>query len=249
VDASGSAHPLHSTVDPRREARRLIDSLDVDLEEKTFLILLGLGGGYYAEAALARDDVSLVLVIEYDLDAVAGLLASMDYTRVFRDTRFHLLVDPDAHAIEACIAGGRKLIIAGSGAKKNEIRRYQKSPLIRFVGGVDDEEKASLFSRARALLFPGIEDLGLVPVEANAAGCPVIAFRKGGALDTVKEGVTGLFFDEQTPRSLVDALDRFEKVEYSFCDRLLFTEHVKQFSQDVFKTKMLRITEERIRVK
>ncbi|MDR1047951.1 MAG: glycosyltransferase [Treponema sp.] len=151
-------------------------------------------------------------------------------------------------AIEACIASGRRILVAGSGARKKDIRCYQKSPLVQFLGRVDDEELAGLFSRARALLFPGIEDLGLVPIEANAAGCPVIAFRQGGALDTVKEGVTGLFFDEQSPAALVRAMDRFEEIETSFSARNVFTEHAAQFSREAFKGRIMRIINEKKRV-
>lgn len=151
-------------------------------------------------------------------------------------------------AIEACIASGRRILVAGSGARKKDIRRYQKSPLVRFLGRVDDEEITVLFSQARALLFPGIEDLGLVPVEANAAGCPVIAFRQGGAMDTVKEGVTGLFFDEQSPAALIRALDRFERIETSFSNRDAYAEHVRKFSRDTFKSRMSRIIKENKRV-
>jgi glycosyltransferase involved in cell wall biosynthesis len=101
-------------------------------------------------------------------------------------------------AIEACIKSGRKLVVAGAGLKKRDIKKY-KSNLVHFTGKVSDEEAAVLFAEARALLYPGIEDLGLVPIEANAAGCPVIAYRDGGALETINENVTGVFFDEQTP--------------------------------------------------
>jgi glycosyltransferase involved in cell wall biosynthesis len=151
-------------------------------------------------------------------------------------------------AIEACIASGRRLLVAGSGFKKKDIRRYQKSPLVRFLGRVSDEELVVLFSQAKALLFPGIEDLGLVPVEANAAGCPVIAFRQGGALDTIKEGITGLFFDEQSPAALIRAMDRFEEIETSFLNRGAYVDQVRQFSRETFKARMLRIIEERKRV-
>jgi glycosyltransferase involved in cell wall biosynthesis len=122
-------------------------------------------------------------------------------------------------AIDACIASGRKLVLAGAGADKRLIRSYEKTGLVSFAGRVSDEEAASLLSRARALLFPGIEDFGIIPVEANAAGCPVIAYRKGGVLDTVKENVTGIFFDEQSPRSLTEAMDAFEKREKDFSGR------------------------------
>jgi glycosyltransferase involved in cell wall biosynthesis len=151
-------------------------------------------------------------------------------------------------AIEACIKSGRKLVIAGAGAKRNDINRYKKTGLVKFKGRVSDEEKAKLFAEAKALLFPGIEDLGLVPIEAQAAGCPVIAFREGGAVDTVKEGVTGLFFDEQSPQSLIKALDDFELIEGQFTDRNLFSEHIKCFSGEIFKNRIKTIIEEKKRV-
>jgi glycosyltransferase involved in cell wall biosynthesis len=151
-------------------------------------------------------------------------------------------------AIEACVQSGRKLVVAGSGASKREVRRYEKTGLVRFLGRIDDEEILSLFSRARALLFPGIEDFGIVPVEANAAGCPVIAYRKGGVLDSIKEDVTGIFFDEQTPESLIAAMERFEILKDRFNNRAAFNAHVRQFSPEAFKNGISRIVSERGRV-
>ena len=101
---------------------------------------------------------------------------------------------------------------------------------------------------AKALLFPGVEDFGNTPVEANAAGCPVIAYRKGGALDSVKEGVTGIFFDEQTVESLIEAMDRFEALPpETFADRSQFISHVQQFSQEAFSARILELVEARQR--
>ncbi|MDR0383691.1 MAG: glycosyltransferase, partial [Spirochaetaceae bacterium] len=105
-----------------------------------------------------------------------------------------------------------------------------------------------LLSQARALLFPGIEDMGLVPVEAAAAGCPVIAYRKGGAIDTVEENVTGIFFDEQSASSLSDAIRRFETIEGGFTDRAGFTAFAQRFSKDAFKERVLNALAERKRV-
>ena len=151
-------------------------------------------------------------------------------------------------AIEACIETGRRLVVAGAGARKRDLRRYEKSGLVSFTGRLEDDEVADYFSRARALLFPGIEDLGLIPIEANAAGCPVIAYRKGGALDTVKENETGIFFDEQSPASLIQALDAFEAREADFAGREQFTRQVQQFSKEAFIRRIERIVAERKRI-
>jgi glycosyltransferase involved in cell wall biosynthesis len=151
-------------------------------------------------------------------------------------------------AIKACIASGRKLVVAGSGAKKSEIRKYEKTGLVAFQGRVSDEEARELYARARALLFPGIEDFGIIPVEAQACGCPVIAFRQGGALDTVKENVTGLFFDQQTPESLIAAMENFERNEVTFNDRGVFNSHVLQFSKAAFIERMQKVLDERRRI-
>jgi glycosyltransferase involved in cell wall biosynthesis len=153
-------------------------------------------------------------------------------------------------AIEACVKSGRKLIVAGAGAKKKATKKYEKTDLVCFCGRVSDEEAAGLLAGARALLFPGIEDLGLIPIEANAAGCPVIAFRDGGVLDTVKENITGIFFDEQSPFSLIEAIDRFEALDAkgTFKNREVFSNHVMQFSTEAFKERVQRIIAERKRV-
>jgi glycosyltransferase involved in cell wall biosynthesis len=151
-------------------------------------------------------------------------------------------------AIEACVKSGRKLVVAGAGAKKKDVKKYKNTGLVSFKGRVSDEEAAALFAGARALLYPGIEDLGLIPIEANAAGCPVIAYREGGVLDTVKENVTGVFFNKQTPESLIAAMDDFEKKEVTFKDRQVFNDHVSQFSKASFIERMQNVLDERIRI-
>ena len=96
VAPQGTAHPLHSIMDPRKEAKRLIDSM----ESEGFLVFLGLGGGYYAEAALERTDSCMVLVIEYDINGIAELLCHRDYARLFGDPRFRLFVDLSGDELE-----------------------------------------------------------------------------------------------------------------------------------------------------
>ncbi|MCL1991635.1 MAG: glycosyltransferase [Spirochaetes bacterium] len=151
-------------------------------------------------------------------------------------------------AIEACIQSKRKIVVAGAGLKKSAARKYEKTGLVKVLGRVSDEKAAELFAGARALLYPGIEDMGLVPIEANAAGCPVIAFAGGGALETVAENLTGLFFAEQNTQSLAAALDFFEKNESLFQNRENFRLHVQKFSKAAFQERVRRVLEEKSRI-
>ena len=108
IDPNGNAHPLHSMVDPRREATRLIDSV----KDEGFLIFLGLGGPYYAEAAL-RSGTGLVLVLEFDLAGLTELLQNLDYALVFEDPRFRLLVDVKGKELESYILGTYQPVLYG----------------------------------------------------------------------------------------------------------------------------------------
>lgn len=112
-------------------------------------------------------------------------------------------------AVRAFNKLGLPLKIVGSGRDKAALESIA-GPNIEFLGRVSDEEVVSLFSRCQAFLFPGEEDFGIAPLEAQAAGRPVIALRAGGAMETVLDGQTGVFFDEQTWESLIDAVKRFQ---------------------------------------
>ena len=112
----------------------------------------------------------------------------------------------------ACARMGRELVVAGGGS-------------------ATDEELRGLYAGAKALLFPGLEDFGIVPVEAQAAGCPVIAYGAGGVLETVVEGRTGMFFKEQTVESLCTAIEEFESREFA-AD--VCRENARQFAEAVF---------------
>ena len=107
--------------------------------------------------------------------------------------------------------------------------------------GVSDERLRELYAGARALLFPGLEDFGIVPVEAQAAGTPVIAFGRGGALETVVQNETGLFFAEQTVDSLCGALEEFEARPWS-AGRC--RENAGRFAAAVFESKMRKVVQE-----
>jgi len=117
-------------------------------------------------------------------------------------------------AVDACTKLGKDLVVVGDGPELEHLKR-KAGPTISFVGRVNDKELSSLFSHARALLFPSEEDFGIVPLEAQASGIPVIAYGKGGALETVLEGETGLFFKSQTVDDLIDAMIRFESKKFN----------------------------------
>lgn len=112
-------------------------------------------------------------------------------------------------ALEACRRLGRRLIVAGEGPLRRRLARHGGRG-VEFVGRVDEARREELMRRCRALLFCGEEDFGLVPVEVMGRGRPVIALRRGGAMETVIEGVTGLFFDEPRVEAVVEAMRRLE---------------------------------------
>lgn len=118
-------------------------------------------------------------------------------------------------AIEAAKRANVKLIVAGSGPSEAALRELARGSTTTMLGFVDDETVARLLGDAIAVILPGEEDFGLVPLEAAATGRPTIAYRAGGARETVVEGETGSFFDEQTPEALAEVLRRFDPRAYS----------------------------------
>ncbi len=139
-------------------------------------------------------------------------------------------------AINSCEKLGRKLIIAGSGPAENQLRKLA-GPNTFFESSPSDARFVELMAGAEALLFPGIEDFGMVAVEAMAAGTPVIAFDKGGARDFIVEGETGLFFRESSSESIAQAIERFEKMTFNV-DYL--TKYAAGYGRDHFLKKMTR---------
>ena len=108
-------------------------------------------------------------------------------------------------------------------------------PSVRFLGRVPDEDLGRLLADCRAFLFPGLEDFGIAPVEALAAGRPVIAYAGGGALDTVKEGISGTFFYSQTVEALEEAVRGFDDSQY---DPQQIAQEAKQYDTSVFKDRL-----------
>jgi glycosyltransferase involved in cell wall biosynthesis len=137
-------------------------------------------------------------------------------------------------AVQACNEIGAKLLVIGDGPEHERLERMA-GPTVTFKTKVGDNEMRDYLSRAEAFIFPNEEDFGIVAVEAQAAGLPVIAYRAGGALDTVKEGVTGEFFDRQTPSSLTEKLSTFN---YKLYNRQAIIENAKNFSEETFTSKV-----------
>ncbi len=133
-------------------------------------------------------------------------------------------------AVQACTELGLPLKIGGRG-RDSERLRAMAGPTVEFLGFVADDELPGLMARCRAFLFPGLEDFGITPLQANAAGRPVIAFRGGGALDTVLPGQTGELFEAQTVESLTAALRDFETSRY---DPEACRAHALKFDAGVF---------------
>ena len=116
---------------------------------------------------------------------------------------------PDV-AIDAFVKSGRRLVVIGDGPDRRALERRAEGSRIEFLGKTDFDRLRSYMARCRALVFPGEEDFGIIPVEVQASGRPVIALGSGGVLDSVVDGETGMFFDQPTSDALNDAIERFE---------------------------------------
>ena len=128
------------------------------------------------------------------------------------------------------------LLIIGTGPHETSLKRQAKKN-ITFLGQVSQEALAKYLNRCRAFIFPGEEDFGIAPVEAMASGRPVIAYGRGGALETVVEGTTGHFFQNQTVEGLIEAIHRFETMESEF-DPLKIRDVAQKFDKEIFKQKI-----------
>jgi glycosyltransferase involved in cell wall biosynthesis len=137
-------------------------------------------------------------------------------------------------AVQAFNALGLPLVIAGDGRDRARLQAMAKSN-VQFLGRVSDTQARELLARCRAFLFPGEEDFGITPLEANASGKPVIAFAGGGALETIMPGVTGEFFYEPTAAALAQVVRAFNDTRY---DALTLRRHADKFSVSVFKDKL-----------
>lgn len=137
-------------------------------------------------------------------------------------------------AIQAFNQLGLPLVIAGEGRDQARLEAMAR-PNVRFVGRPSDAQACDLLARGRALIFPGEEDFGITPLEANACGRPTIAFAGGGARETILPGVTGEFFSAPNAASLAETVARFDDRQY---DPALIRKHAEQFGTRVFKERL-----------
>ena len=152
-------------------------------------------------------------------------------------------------AVEACARSGRRLDVAGTGPERSALedlaRRLGASDRIRFLGFVSDDALPDLMARRRAFLFPGIEDFGITPVEATAAGLPVVARGVGGVLDSVRDGVNGLLYEGGGPDAMITALDAFEARDVPW-DRAAMADWARTFAPERFVERFVRIVGEAV---
>lgn len=140
----------------------------------------------------------------------------------------------------------KKLVVIGEGPELNALKSLATKN-IEFTGYVTREELKRYFHLGKAFIYMAYEDFGIFPVEAQAAGLPIIAYGKGGILETVLENKTGIFFSEQTPESLIQAVNIFEQSENSF-DKVVIEAHSQKFSQDVFAKNFSKFVQDKYEI-
>lgn len=140
--------------------------------------------------------------------------------------------------IEAAALAGKPYVVVGDGPERRRLERLAPSGT-RFLGNVGREDLRRLYRECRAFVLPGEEDLGIAPIEAQACGRPVIALAKGGALETVVEGVTGLFFREENARALATAIDKLDGFEFNSG---AIREQSLKFSKRIFQDRLRELT-------
>jgi glycosyltransferase involved in cell wall biosynthesis len=137
-------------------------------------------------------------------------------------------------AIEAARLTQTPLRIVGQGPEEARLRALAGGAPVEFLGWRSDDEVRELYRASAAVLLPGIEDFGIVPVEAQACGTPVVAFGHGGACETVVDGVTGALVADRSGQAFAEALDRVRRRP---CDREVIRRHAERFSKAAFTTR------------
>jgi len=142
--------------------------------------------------------------------------------------------------IDGCRRAGVKLKVVGDGPERTALEKRAAGAEVEFLGRVPDAQLADLYAGAKAFIFAAEEDFGIVPVEAMSAGRPVLAFGRGGLIESVKSGVTGEFFSEQNGESLAALLTEFDSSSY---DPEKIHKHALAFDSAVFKEKIMKLVE------
>lgn len=143
-------------------------------------------------------------------------------------------------AVEACTKLNVPLVVIGDGPEQQKLKKMAGS-CVKFLGRVSDDIIREHYGKCKAFLFPGEEDYGITPLEAQASGRPVIAYGKGGVLETVIDGETGVFFKEQTVESMIEAIKKAKKIEFQ---KEKLREHAMEFDEEVFRNRLKRFVEE-----
>jgi len=184
----------------------------------------------------------------YKRDAIVIYPPCLKETKVqsFPKEDFYLIVSAFAPykkidlAIEAFRKNGKKLIVIGSGQDEKKLKKTVPKN-ISFLGSLSRNQTLEYYQKARGFIFPGLEDFGITPVEAQSFATPVIAFGKGGALETVVENKTGVFFYEQTVEALNQAIQRAEEIEFKLED---FQKNIERFSEKKFISSLKKLIEQ-----
>lgn len=146
--------------------------------------------------------------------------------------------------VEAFNKLGLPLVVIGTGVQEKYLRKIAKEN-VQILGWQDDATVAKYHQNAEAFIFPTDDDFGIAPVEAMLAGAPVIAFRKGGALEIVQEGITGEFFDAQTPEVLADGIRRFLNNRKNY-NKDLIVKRGEEFSKERFQAEFKKFIDEKM---
>jgi len=222
---------MHSSIKRRIHKLRIWDRLSADRVDQfianSSYISQRIGKYYRRESEVIHPPVQ---VEQFSLGNSEGFYLMVG--RLISYKRFDLV-------IETFAKNGFPLKIAGTGPDETRLKELATKN-VEFLGRVSDEELKGLYQSCEALIFPQLEDFGITPVECMASGRPVIAYGRGGALDTVLDGKTGLLFPEQSTESLQSALDAFQKKKW---DGATIQEHAKNFSDEQFQQKLSDLIE------